>query len=44
MSDWLAWKASRVLCRMFRRHTACCRGRLDHVRGGEIIDPGRWTR
>lgn len=44
LSGWLASKVSRVLCRVAHRHTSYCRGRADHVRDGQIIDPGRWAR
>lgn len=39
----LTARLARVLCRRFRRHTLYCRGRKDHVRNGQIIDPGRWS-
>lgn len=41
--NWLTWKFARFRCRALRQHTATCRGRTDHVRDGQIIDPGRWA-
>ena len=44
-ADWLEWLASRLCCRILRRHGPGCRGRTDHIRpDGMIIDPERWTQ
>lgn len=39
----LGWRLGRVACHYFRWHYLGCRGRRDHVRDGQIIDPGRWS-
>lgn len=39
----VAYGLSRIACRCFGAHTVYCRGRRDHARAGEHIDPRRWV-